>query len=92
MIKSWKHKGLIKFYETGIASGINSNHATRIFAILNALDSCDNIEKLNLPGFRLHKLKGQLKDFYSISVSSNWRIIFKFDGQDVTDVDYLDYH
>jgi proteic killer suppression protein len=92
MIENFRHKGLKKFFETRNTSGINKEHASKLLYILLALDSCTNVNQLRLPGLKLHKLTGRLKDFYAVWVSGNWRIIFKFNGQDVIDVDYLDYH
>ena len=92
MIKSWQHKGLRKFYETGCAKGIQFKHKLRITIILQLLDAAIKPEDLNLPGIKLHQLKGNYKKFYSVSVSGNWRVIYKFDGKDVILVDYLDYH
>lgn len=92
MIKSWQHKGLKKFYETGIKSGIIPEHAKRLKIILQLLDAADSPDKLDLPGFGFHKLSGELKNFYSITVRANWRIIFRFDNEDAILLDYLDYH
>lgn len=92
MIKSWKHKGLRDFYLNGDKSGIIVEHHQRLKIILQLLDAANKPQQLNLPGFKLHKLKGKLNDFYSITVRANWRIIFQFDQEDVTLVDYIDYH
>ena len=92
MIKSWRHKGLRRFYETSSTKGIQAKHATRLTIILQRLDAAVKPEDLNLPGMQFHKLKGKLKDFYSVSVSGNWRIIYQFEGKDATLVDYIDYH
>lgn len=92
MIKSWRHKGLKLFFETGSTAKINSAHAKKLHDILQALDFATYPEQLNLPGLGFHKLSGDLKDLYSIKVSGNWRLIFKFEGQDAVLVDYLDYH
>ncbi len=91
MIKSFKHKGLKKFYETGSKQGIQAQHASRIRMQLAALDSAHCIEDLDIPGYRLHQLKGDRKDIWSISVSGNWRITFEFiDG--TAHINYEDYH
>jgi plasmid maintenance system killer protein len=58
----------------------------------NACALFESLKGMNLPGLRLHKLSGNLTDFYSVSISGNWRVIFRFDGNDVCDVNYLDYH
>lgn len=92
MIKSWRHKGLKLFYTTGNASKINTSHADRLHDILQVLDVATHPEQLRLPGLNLHKLSGNLKGFYSVSVSGNWRVTFQFDCMDVILVDYQDYH
>jgi proteic killer suppression protein len=92
MIKSWVHKGVRDFYLTGKKSGIIVEHAERLKIILQALNAAINPGQLDLPGFRFHKLKGKLKDHYAITVRANWRIIFKFEGENVILVDYVDYH
>lgn len=92
MIKSWKHKGLRNFYLSGDKSGIIADHTRKLQVILQLLDAANSPDKLNLPGFGFHKLKGNLKNFYSVTVRANWRIIFQFDDQDAVLVDYIDYH
>jgi proteic killer suppression protein len=92
MIKSWRHKGLKLFYETGSTAKINANHADKLHDILQVLDFATVPEQMDLPGLRLHPLKGKLKGFYSLTISGNWRLIFKFEGQNAILVDYQDYH
>jgi proteic killer suppression protein len=92
MIKSWKHKGIRKFYLSGYRSGIIVNHAKRLQVIFQLLDAANSPGKMNLPGFNFHKLQGELKHFYAVTVRANWRIIFQFDGEDAVLVDYIDYH
>lgn len=92
MIKSWRHKGLKLFYATGSTAKINANHADRLHDILQVLDVATQPEHMRLPGLKLHKLSGDLKGAYSVSVSGNWRLTFKFEGQDAILVDYQDYH
>lgn len=92
MIKSFKHKGLKKLYETGSKQGAKPEQATRLRLILARLDAGSDPEDMNLPGLGLHPLKGSLKSFWSVSVSGNWRVIFRFENGNATDVDYLDYH
>ena len=92
MIKTWQHKGLKKFYDTGNTSEIISEHASRIMIILQLLDNVASPNQLNLPGFGFHKLRGKFKNFYAVTVRANWRIIFQFNGKDVILVNYLDYH
>ena len=75
MIKSWKHKGLRRFYETGSVQGIQAKHRTRLTIILQHLDAASLPSDLNLPGMRFHALKGELKGFYSVVVNGNWRVI-----------------
>lgn len=92
MIVSWKHKGLRLFYETGSTKGINANHVNRLRRILLILDSAIHWSDLELPGWRFHRLKGDLVDYWSVSISGNWRIIFRMYDDQVELVDYLDYH
>jgi proteic killer suppression protein len=92
MIKSFKHKGLKKLYESGSKQGVKPEHVTRLRLILARLDASATAEDMNLPGLSPHPLKGSLKNFWSVSVSGNWRVIFRFEDGYVLDVDYLDYH
>lgn len=92
MIKSWKHKGLKKFFEEGSLKGIQPAHARRLTLILQRLNAAVQAEDLNLPGMHFHTLSGKLTGNYSVSVNGNWRIIYEFDGGDAILVDYLDYH
>lgn len=92
MIKSFRHKGLKVFYETGSTRGIRADHAKRLKRILAILEHAQCPDDADLPGLRLHPLGGDLLNFWSITVSGNWRIIFRFIGQDIELVDYLDYH
>ena len=92
MIKSFKHKGLQRYYESGNKVGIQARHAVKIRLILGRLDAALVPNDMNLPGLRLHQLAGDYRSFYAVDVSGNWRILFRFDGHDVFDVDYLDYH
>ena len=92
MIKSWQHKGLKLFYETGSTKGIQAKHQIRLKIILQRLDAAVFATDLNLPGMYWHPLKGNKKGFYSVTVNGNWRVIYKFEGQHAILVDYLDYH
>lgn len=92
MIKSFKHKGLKRFYETGSAAGIRSEHQNRLRFQLAALDTAQTIEDMDIPGFRLHPLKGNRKGQWAIMVSANWRLVFRFLDGHVYDVQYEDYH
>ena len=92
MVKSWKHKGLKTFFDSGSTAGIKPQHAKRLKMLLQLLDVATTPKMLNLPGFRFHQLTGKKKGFYSVKVNGNWRLIFAFDKNDAIDVDYLDYH
>jgi len=92
MIKSWKHKGLKRFYETGSVKGIQAQHKKRLTLILQLLDTSVTEDDMNLPGMRYHALKGNMKGHYSVSVNGNWRVIFQFENGNAILVDYLDYH
>lgn len=92
MIESFKHKSLKKFFETGDSSKLNQAHVRRLRLILTQLHAAQNIRDMNFPGSNLHKLSGDKEDFWSVSVSGNWRVIFRFEDGDAYDVDYLDYH
>lgn len=92
MIRSFQHKGLKVFYETGSTRGIRADHAKRLKRVLAVLDQAQQPEDADLPGYRLHLLKGDMAEFWSVSVSGNWRVTFRFIGQDVELVNYLDYH
>jgi proteic killer suppression protein len=89
MIKSFRHKGLRRFYETGNAAGIQSAHRKRLRLQLAALDTAAILEDMDIPGFRLHPLKGERK---GLSVSGNWRITFEFRDGNAYVVNYEDYH
>ena len=84
--------GIARLYEDDDPRGLIHEHVAKIRRILAALDQAICPEDLDLPGYRLHHLKGGLADYWSITVRANWRIIFRFAGQDVTDIDYRDYH
>ncbi len=92
MIKSFKHKGLEKFYSSGSTKGIQAKHANKLRMQLIALDTAHQIEDLEIPGYRLHQLKGSLKKFWSITVNANWRITFEFSDGNIYIVNYEDYH
>ncbi|MBU3605179.1 MULTISPECIES: type II toxin-antitoxin system RelE/ParE family toxin [unclassified Polynucleobacter] len=92
MIKSFHHKGLQLFFETGNKAGIQSMHAPRLSRQLARLNEASSWEDMNLPGWRLHVLKGKLVGHFSIVVSGNWRLTFKFEGEDAVLVNYQDYH
>ena len=92
MILSFKHKGLRQFYETGSVSGIQAQHAKRLRMMLAALDTATHIQDMDIPGFRLHPLKGSRKGIWSTTVSGNWRITFRFENGNAHIVNYEDYH
>lgn len=92
MIIGFKHKGLGYYFATGNKSGIQAQHEKKLRLILGRLHASTEPKDMNLPGLRLHPLSGILDGYYAVDVSSNWRVIFRFEGQDATDVDYLDYH
>ena len=91
-IKNFLHVGLEKFYNTGSKAKINAAHAKKLGKILDHLDAAVVIKDMNFPGSGLHRLKGKLKDFYSIHISGNYVVIFRFENGNALDVDYLDYH
>ena len=92
MIASFIHKGLEHFYKTGKSSGIQAKHAKRLRLILTNLDQAEGPNDMDLPGLRLHELKGSRKNIWSVSVSGNWRVTFRFIGRDAEIVNYEDYH
>lgn len=92
MIRSFRHKGLEAFYRRDSKAGIQPHHGNRLHAQLTALDSATCAEEMNFPAWRLHPLTGELSGFWAITVNGNWRLIFRFDGEDAELVDYLDYH
>jgi toxin HigB-1 len=92
MIKRIRHKGLVLFFTTGDTRGINANHADWLRVLLTAMTAASEPVDLNLPGFRLHPLKGERKGQWAVSVSGNWRLVFKFEDGHVTNVDLVDYH
>lgn len=92
MIISWKHKGLRDFFENGSMKHIQSSHSQRLKIILQRLDAAINADDLNLPGMNFHKLKGNKKEYYAVSVSGSWRVIYKFEDGNALSVDYLNYH
>lgn len=92
MIKSFKHEGLEKFYQSGITKGIQADHAKKLRMQLAALDTAKDIEDLDIPGYRLHALKGSRKGIWSITVNGNWRVTFEFTDSNVYIVNYEDYH
>jgi proteic killer suppression protein len=91
MIRSFRHRGLKRLYERDYHSGVRPDFANTIQEILTVLDDAAAPQELDLPGYRLHPLKGNLKGFWSVTVRANWRIIFRFEGADAFDVELIDY-
>ncbi len=92
MIQTFRHKGLRRFYETGSAGGIQPKHATRLRMLLAALDTARSIDDMDVPGFKLHPLKGQSRGRWSVWVNGNWRLTFEFRDRMAFLLDYEDYH
>ena len=92
MIKEFRHKGLKKLYETGSHKGVRPEHVKRLRWILARLDASITPQDMLLPGLDLHSLKGSYEGFWAVSVSGNWRVVFRFEGHNAVDVDYIDYH
>ena len=92
MIKGFRHRGLERCFLKGTTAGIQAKHEKRIRLILGRLQASTSPRDMDLPGLRLHPLKGKRKGAWAVSVSGNWRITFLFDGVDAMDVDYEDYH
>jgi proteic killer suppression protein len=92
VIASFRHRGLQALYEGRTARRVGPNHVGKLRDILAALDRSRGPEGMNLPGFRLHALKGPLKGHYAVTVSGSWRVTFRFEDGGPVDVDYVDYH
>jgi proteic killer suppression protein len=92
MIKSIKHKGLEKFYESGSTKGVQANHAKKLRMQLAALDTAQSIDDMDIPGYRLHQLTGDREGIWTISVNANWRLTFEFEEGNVYILNYEDYH
>jgi len=92
MIRSFRHKGIEKFFSSGSKAGIQPKHAGKLSEQLAALNVATRPEQMNIPGWQWHPLSGSLAGHWAISVSGNWRLTFAFDGEDAILVDYLDYH
>ena len=92
MVKSFRHKGLKQFFESGSRAGIQPDHSKRLRVQLAALDTAQSIEDMDIPGFRLHRLKGTEKGRWSVWVNGNWRITFEFSDGHAYVLDYEDYH
>jgi proteic killer suppression protein len=92
LIRSIRHKGLKRLHEDDDPRGVIGEHAEKLRDILARLDAASSAADMDLPGFRLHPLKGELKGFWAVTVRANWRVIFRFADRDALDVDYVDYH
>jgi toxin HigB-1 len=92
MIQSIRHKGLKRLYEDDDARGVIAEHAEKLRDILARIDAARTIADMDLPGFRLHPLKGEFKGFWAVTVRANWRVIFQFEEPNAFDLDYVDYH
>jgi toxin HigB-1 len=92
VIRSFRHRGLKLLYEKGDRRRVSADQADKIERILARLDQAEKSGDMDLPGYRLHPLKGDLAGFWSVTVSGNWRVIFRFFGGHAGDVDLLDYH
>lgn len=92
MIRSFKHKGLQRFFQSGKTSGVQSEHAKKLRLILGRLQAATEENDMNLPGLYLHHLKGGRRGRWSVRVSANWRVTFRFEAPDVIDIDYEDYY
>ena len=92
MIVRFRHRGLERLFTSGDTSGVNAQHVRKLRQILVALNNVNNPAGMNLPGFRLHPLRGDRRGQWAVSVSGNWRVVFEFDGPDATNVDLVDYH
>ena len=92
VIVDFKHKGLERFFNTGSISGIQAKHSTKLQRQLTALNEAQSIEEMNFPGWKLHPLKGNLKDHWAITVNANWRMTFNIKNGNAHIVDYQDYH
>lgn len=92
MIRSFKHKGLAKFFKSGNTAGIQAPHVKRLRLILGRLNAAADAKDMDLPGLRLHELSGNRSGIWSVTVNGNWRVTFCFEDGDVEVVNYEDYH
>lgn len=92
MIKSFKHKGLEIYFKTSSLRGIQAKHRQKLGLILDQLHAAHDIQDMNFPGSGLHPLKGNLRGYFAVSISGNWRLIFEFSDGNAFNVDYVDYH
>ena len=92
MIKCFRHKGLQRFFEKGSKGGIQPQHERRLRLMLSRLDDASRATDMAAPGWKLHALRGELKDHWAVCIDGHWRLTFTFDGNDAILVDYQDYH
>ena len=92
MIASIRHKGLRRLFETGDHRGVMADHAEKLRRILARFDASASAADMDLPGYRLHLLKGEWKGFHAVTVNGNWRVVFRFENGNAIDIDYVDYH
>jgi proteic killer suppression protein len=92
MIRTFRHKGIEKFFLTGSKAGIQRSHATKLNDQLSALNAATKPEQMNIPGWQFHALGANLLGHWAVSVNGNWRLTFTFEGEDAILVDYQDYH
>lgn len=92
MIVSFRHKGLKLLFEKGDRRKVLPNHVDKVERVLARLEEAPEVGHMGLPGFRLHPLTGDLAGYWSVTVSGNWRIVFRFEGGHAKDVDLIDYH
>jgi proteic killer suppression protein len=92
MIIRFRHKGLERLFASGDASGVSPHQSKRLRRLLASLSTATSPANMNIAGYRLHRLTGDLKGLWAVSVSGNWRLVFRFEGENATDVDLIDYH
>jgi proteic killer suppression protein len=92
MIQRFRNRALKRLYEDDNPRGLKVDHVEKIKRVLARLDRASRPDHMDLPGWRLHPLKGELAGFWSVTIQANWRIVFRFEKDAATDVDYLDYH
>jgi proteic killer suppression protein len=92
MILRFRHKGLKRLFATGETKGVNAEHARRLRRMLLSLSTATSPLNMDIAGYRLHQLVGDMKGYWAVAVSGNWRLVFRFEGENATDVDLMDYY
>jgi proteic killer suppression protein len=92
MIRRFRHRGLERFFRSGDLTGISTQQANRLRRLLTSLNTSTGPSGMNLPGYRLHRLRGEREGQWAVSVSGNWRLVFEFEDEEATNVDLVDYH